>query len=168
MSTGWRKLGAENPVLSAIIILSAGFVVFMRKDREQPDRPAPIASYGLVECGLVEKPTQRVGHPAAMGWLNVGWCGETHPKGGPPGLKYNEIERRPGNSPCYTQACHEERLRQAAEELEAEAKPKSSDDVAGATSGNGTNKSTEGEDDKIKTADDFSQGWSAENAYPPR
>jgi hypothetical protein len=57
----------------------------MGHKREQPDRPAPIASYGLVECGLVEKPTQRVGHPAAMGWLNVGWCGETHPKGGPPG-----------------------------------------------------------------------------------
>jgi hypothetical protein len=36
----------------------------MGHKREQPDRPAPIASYGLVECGLVEKPTQRVGHPA--------------------------------------------------------------------------------------------------------
>jgi hypothetical protein len=60
----------------------------MGHKREQPDRPAPIASYGLVECGLVEKPTQRVGHPAAMGWLNVGWCGETHPKGGPPGRAY--------------------------------------------------------------------------------
>jgi hypothetical protein len=48
-------------------------VVFMRKDREQPDRPAPIASYGLVECGLVEKPTQRVGHPAYRDESGVGW-----------------------------------------------------------------------------------------------